>query len=204
MYFLGEIYQKKNIPLNCSNVVAVCTCTCVNFFMSVYTRCGYFFEYFLTSTTNVRKQTAIHIFLSQQQSCSQARWVVFVGTLSPSINPTQWSRKDSGQCWEVGKICHNFDGPYSWLRAGEGQRYFWRSPGRRLQYATWHHLAQSTVYPKASHFLQMVTRTNCGSYENIAQSFIIIIITAIGLSPGGSSPTLVQKKIKVHKTTKQL
>ena len=31
---------------------------------------------------------------------------------------------------------------------------------------------------------------------------IIIIITAIGLLPGGSSPTLVQKKIKIHKTTK--
>jgi hypothetical protein len=38
--------------------------------------------------------------------------------------------------------------------------------------------------------------------------FIIIIITtttttttAIGLSPGGSSPTLVQTKIKIYKTT---
>jgi cell division protein FtsB len=30
---------------------------------------------------------------------------------------------------------------------------------------------------------------------------IIIIITAIGLSAGGSSPTLVQTKIKIHKTT---
>ena len=29
-------------------------------------------------------------------------------------------------------------------------------------------------------------------------------LTAIGLSPGGSSPTLVQTKIKIHKTTKQL
>jgi hypothetical protein len=26
-------------------------------------------------------------------------------------------------------------------------------------------------------------------------------LTAIGLSPGGSSPTLVQTKIKIHKTT---
>ena len=30
---------------------------------------------------------------------------------------------------------------------------------------------------------------------------IIIITTTIGLSPGGSSPTLVQTKIKIHKTT---
>jgi hypothetical protein len=29
----------------------------------------------------------------------------------------------------------------------------------------------------------------------------IIITSAIGLSPGGSSPTLVQTKIKIHKTT---
>ena len=27
------------------------------------------------------------------------------------------------------------------------------------------------------------------------------LLTAIGLSPGGSSPTLVQIKIKIHKTT---
>ena len=33
---------------------------------------------------------------------------------------------------------------------------------------------------------------------------IIITTTAIGLSPGGSSPTLVQTKLKIHKTTKQL
>jgi hypothetical protein len=30
------------------------------------------------------------------------------------------------------------------------------------------------------------------------------LLTAIGLSPGGNSPTLVQTKIKIHKTTKQL
>ena len=30
---------------------------------------------------------------------------------------------------------------------------------------------------------------------------IIIIIYAIALSPGGSSPTLVETKIKIHKTT---
>jgi hypothetical protein len=29
---------------------------------------------------------------------------------------------------------------------------------------------------------------------------IVIITAAIGLSPGGSSPTLVQTKIKIHKT----
>jgi hypothetical protein len=28
------------------------------------------------------------------------------------------------------------------------------------------------------------------------------LLTAIGLTPGGSSPTLVQIKIKIHKTTK--
>jgi hypothetical protein len=27
------------------------------------------------------------------------------------------------------------------------------------------------------------------------------LLTAVGLSPGGSSPTLVQTKIKIHKTT---
>jgi hypothetical protein len=31
--------------------------------------------------------------------------------------------------------------------------------------------------------------------------FILLLLTAIGLSPGGSSPTLVQTKIKKHKTT---
>jgi hypothetical protein len=30
------------------------------------------------------------------------------------------------------------------------------------------------------------------------------LLTAIGLSPGGSSPTLVQTKIKIPKPTKQL
>jgi hypothetical protein len=34
-------------------------------------------------------------------------------------------------------------------------------------------------------------------------TIIIITTTAIGLSPGGSSPTLVQTKIKIHKTTEQ-
>jgi hypothetical protein len=37
--------------------------------------------------------------------------------------------------------------------------------------------------------------------------YYYILLTAIGLSPGGSSPTLVQTKIKIHKTkkiTKQL
>jgi hypothetical protein len=34
--------------------------------------------------------------------------------------------------------------------------------------------------------------------------YFIIIITAIGLSSGDSSPTLVQTKIKIHKTTEQL
>jgi hypothetical protein len=29
----------------------------------------------------------------------------------------------------------------------------------------------------------------------------LLLLTAIGLSPGGSSPTLVQTKIKIHKTT---
>jgi hypothetical protein len=30
---------------------------------------------------------------------------------------------------------------------------------------------------------------------------LLLLLTAIGLSPGGSSPTLVQTKIKIHKTT---
>jgi hypothetical protein len=37
--------------------------------------------------------------------------------------------------------------------------------------------------------------------------YILLLLTATGLSPGGSSPTLVQTKIKIHKTsitTKQL
>jgi hypothetical protein len=29
---------------------------------------------------------------------------------------------------------------------------------------------------------------------------LLLLLTAIGLSPGGSSPTLVQTKIKIHKT----
>jgi hypothetical protein len=35
---------------------------------------------------------------------------------------------------------------------------------------------------------------------------LLLLLTAIGLSPGGSSPTPVQTKIKIHKTitTKQL
>jgi hypothetical protein len=31
--------------------------------------------------------------------------------------------------------------------------------------------------------------------------YILLLLTAIGLSPGGSSSTLVQTKIKIHKTT---
>jgi hypothetical protein len=31
---------------------------------------------------------------------------------------------------------------------------------------------------------------------------LLLLLTAIGLSHGGSSPTLVQTKIKIHKTTK--
>jgi DNA invertase Pin-like site-specific DNA recombinase len=31
--------------------------------------------------------------------------------------------------------------------------------------------------------------------------YILLLLTAIGLSPGGSSPTLVQTKIKIHKRT---
>jgi hypothetical protein len=30
---------------------------------------------------------------------------------------------------------------------------------------------------------------------------LLLLLTPIGLSPGGSSPTLVQTKIKIHKTT---
>jgi hypothetical protein len=30
---------------------------------------------------------------------------------------------------------------------------------------------------------------------------LLLLLTAIGLSPGGSSPTLVQTKIKIHETT---
>jgi hypothetical protein len=30
---------------------------------------------------------------------------------------------------------------------------------------------------------------------------VLLLLTAVGLSPGGSSPTLVQTKIKIHKTT---
>jgi hypothetical protein len=30
---------------------------------------------------------------------------------------------------------------------------------------------------------------------------MLLLLTAVGLSPGGSSPTLVQTKIKIHKTT---
>jgi hypothetical protein len=55
-------------------------------------------------------------------------------------------------------------------------------------------------------------RLNMWVNLNSLYRFIIIIIiiitylltyllTAIGLSPGGSSPTLVQTKIKIHKTT---
>jgi hypothetical protein len=31
--------------------------------------------------------------------------------------------------------------------------------------------------------------------------YILLLLTEIGLSPGGSSPKLVQTKIKIHKTT---
>jgi hypothetical protein len=31
--------------------------------------------------------------------------------------------------------------------------------------------------------------------------YILLLLHAIGLAPGGSSPTLVQTKIKIHKTT---
>jgi hypothetical protein len=31
-------------------------------------------------------------------------------------------------------------------------------------------------------------------------TYILLLLTAIGLSPSGSSPTLVQTKIKIHKT----
>jgi hypothetical protein len=31
--------------------------------------------------------------------------------------------------------------------------------------------------------------------------YILLLLTAIGLLPGGCSPTLVQTKIKIHKTT---
>ena len=31
--------------------------------------------------------------------------------------------------------------------------------------------------------------------------YILLLLTTIGLSPGGSSPTLIQTKIKIHKTT---
>ena len=30
---------------------------------------------------------------------------------------------------------------------------------------------------------------------------LLLLLTAIGLLPGGSSPTLVQTKVKIHKTT---
>jgi hypothetical protein len=30
---------------------------------------------------------------------------------------------------------------------------------------------------------------------------LLLLLTATGLSPGGSSPALVQTKIKIHKTT---
>jgi hypothetical protein len=33
------------------------------------------------------------------------------------------------------------------------------------------------------------------------RSIITLLLTAFGLSPGGSSPTLVQTKIKINKTT---
>jgi hypothetical protein len=33
---------------------------------------------------------------------------------------------------------------------------------------------------------------------------LLLLLTAIGLSPGGSSPTLVQTKIKTHKTTTKI
>jgi hypothetical protein len=34
-----------------------------------------------------------------------------------------------------------------------------------------------------------------------SEAVVLLLLTAIGLSPGGSSPTLVQRKIKIHKTT---
>jgi hypothetical protein len=61
-----------------------------------------------------------------------------------------------------------------------------------------------------------VLQTACGDSSACGRITIIIIIiiiiiittiiityllTAIGLSPGGSSPTLVQTKIKIQKTT---
>jgi hypothetical protein len=36
----------------------------------------------------------------------------------------------------------------------------------------------------------------------LVNKFLIIIITAIGLSPGGSSPTLVQTKLKITQNNK--
>ena len=38
-------------------------------------------------------------------------------------------------------------------------------------------------------------------FRNNTFIYILLLLTAIGLSPGGSSPTLVQTKIKIHKTT---
>jgi hypothetical protein len=39
------------------------------------------------------------------------------------------------------------------------------------------------------------------SAPSILLLLLLLLFTAIGLSPGGSSPTLVQTKIKIHKTT---
>jgi hypothetical protein len=38
----------------------------------------------------------------------------------------------------------------------------------------------------------------------LGSATLLLLHTAIGLSPGGSSPTLVHTKIKIHKTTNQL
>jgi hypothetical protein len=57
---------------------------------------------------------------------------------------------------------------------------------------------------------QLYASASCSVEEGSRFIIIIIIIItttittiAIGLSPGGSSPTLVQAKIKIHKTLLQ-
>jgi hypothetical protein len=49
--------------------------------------------------------------------------------------------------------------------------------------------------------LWLLILTLKGFYLGAVLKLILLLLTAIGLSPGGSSPILVQTKIKIHKTT---
>jgi hypothetical protein len=132
----------------------------------------------------------LHILLKNK---NVYEWILSIDWMILSRQTRSSRRKAGSSATCQSHILRGFPREWTLAFATSVYRYVWRK--------IWNSLSAGPQNSKS--FLAKGLNRPCLLRQDI-ESIIIItyLLTAIGLSPGGSSPTLVQTKIKIHKTVK--